>query len=143
MNLRPAFTSDARALAALVTELGYETTPEAMAARLARIDAHPDYGAVVADDAGKVLGLIGLQRALAFEYDTPYTRIAALIVAPGDRRGGVGARLVGHAETWARSRGCTLVVVASGLQRAGAHRFYESLGYETEGFSFVKALDAT
>jgi len=36
-----------------------------------------------------------------------------------------------------RSAGCYKLALSSNLKRAGAHRFYDSLGFERHGFSFV------
>jgi GNAT superfamily N-acetyltransferase len=35
-----------------------------------------------------------------------------------------------HAEKWALEHGCRIVHLRTNLKRAGAHAFYERLGYE-------------
>ncbi|WNE94392.1 GNAT family N-acetyltransferase [Streptomyces luomodiensis] len=52
-----------------------------------------------------------------------------LAVAPEARRRGVGALLVEHVVTLARSRDLARVVMNSGALMTGAHRLYERLGF--------------
>jgi len=52
------------------------------------------------------------------------------VVDSGVRRQGVGRSLMTQAETWARARGYSEVRLRSGLYRAEAHEFYQSIGYE-------------
>lgn len=59
----------------------------------------------------------------------------------GDARGqGVGARMVAHAENFARDKGCYRVQLTSRNERHDAHRFYESNGYERVAQGFKKSL---
>jgi GNAT superfamily N-acetyltransferase len=53
-----------------------------------------------------------------------------MVVAAEVRGRGIGAQLVGAAETALVAGGCQLVEVTSSLARTEAHRFYERLGYE-------------
>jgi GNAT superfamily N-acetyltransferase len=63
--------------------------------------------------------------------------IGGLVVAAGCRSQGIGARLVGHAEQWARERGMCGMVVRSQIKREDAHRFYLREGYERTKTSAV------
>jgi GNAT superfamily N-acetyltransferase len=42
-----------------------------------------------------------------------------------------------HARDACRRAGCYKLALSSNLKRADAHRFYDSLGFERHGFSFV------
>lgn len=139
-TIRDAVLSDAEPVAALITELGYPTTPEAMRERLARILADPGYATFVADVDGSVAGMAGGALGLYYEKDGIYSRLVVLVVASGARGLGVGARLVEAVETWASGRGAREVVVNSGLHRGEAHAFYERRGYIRTGFRFVKQI---
>ena len=58
-----------------------------------------------------------------------------------DSRGeGVGAALLGHAEEFARARGCYRVQLTSRHERVDAHRFYTRLGYLATSQGFKKSL---
>lgn len=53
-----------------------------------------------------------------------------------DIRGqGIGRQLMEEAENLARSKGCKIIELTSGLRRAkeGTHEFYKALGYQNEG----------
>jgi ribosomal protein S18 acetylase RimI-like enzyme len=42
-----------------------------------------------------------------------------------------------HAQVMAREAGCYKLVLSSNQKRERAHAFYESLGFQRHGFSFV------
>jgi GNAT superfamily N-acetyltransferase len=142
VTLREARPEDAPALAALLAELGYPDTPEAVAARVARFAADDASCFLVAEEGS---GLGGLACAtvmpLAHE-DGSWCRLSAVVVAEARRRTGVGRALVEAVEAFARGRGCTLVEVTSGErpERAAAHRFYARLGYEQVSKRYLEAL---
>ncbi|HYJ78193.1 MAG TPA: GNAT family N-acetyltransferase [Longimicrobiaceae bacterium] len=140
LTIRPAGEGDAEGLAPLMTHLGYPSTPEQMRARLARIAAHADYRTLAAERAGRLVGMAGVKRGWAYNYDAPYARIVALVVAPQERGRGTGAALVAAAEEWARGEGAAAVHLTTALHRDGAHHFYRRIGYEQTGVRFVKRL---
>jgi len=135
-----AFTeADTASLVALLGELGYPTTEDEMLMRMVRFgDGHQTLIAETAD--GSVAGFIGLVVVPVYEYSAPVGYILALSVGSDFQGQGIGKALVVAAEDWFRQRGAHDVRVNSGLQREGAHRFYESLGYEKTGFRFRKPL---
>lgn len=141
IHVRPAGDDDASAIAALLGELGYASTPDQVRTRLARIAGDENYAAFVAESEGEVLGFLGLHRGWAFEHDRPYARLTALVVAERARRRGVGARLVELADGWARERGAFVLMLNTSTHREGAHRFYESLGFARTGYRYARAYD--
>ena len=138
VRIRPAASSDAAGLAALVTALGYPTVPSQMAARIDSILADDDYATLIAEDEGAAIGFIGIRRGLAYEADEPYAQIMALAVAESHRRHGIGGALLRAAETSLEEAGIGLAVVTTGNQRSDAHRFYEANGYTFTGRRYVK-----
>ena len=138
--VRIAISADIPALAALATHLGYPTAPEAMAERMARIAPRDDYETFVAERDGRVVGFAGVMEGLSYVYDPPYVRLLSLVVEPGERGKGTGAALVAEAERWAKSRGAASLHLTTALHREGAHRFYETLGYERTGARYLKKL---
>jgi GNAT superfamily N-acetyltransferase len=59
-----------------------------------------------------------------------------LVVAAPWRGRGIGEALVGAAIDLCRQKGCYKLTLSSDLRRAGAHAFYDRLGFERHGFSF-------
>jgi ribosomal protein S18 acetylase RimI-like enzyme len=141
VRIRPPADSDADAIARLMGELGYPSTPERVRARLERVAGDDGYAAFVAEVDGAVAGFLGLQTGWAYEHDRPFARILTLVVDARVRRRGVGARLVELGEGWARERGAYVLMLTTNVRRQEAHRFYESVGFSRTGYRYALALD--
>lgn len=140
MPIRNAEIRDVAAIAGLLGELGYPSAADAVRGRLSRMLAEPGQHVLVADDGGRVVGMATVIVRHVINNDSPFARLASIVVAE-DRRGqGMGEALVRHAEVIARDAGCFVIEVTSGEHRAGAHRFYERLGYEERRRRFLKRL---
>ncbi len=140
--IRDADLNDAPELAVLMGELGYETKGTEMEARLRRILSDPAYKTFVAVVDGCVCGMIGTITCQSFEHNDPSGRILALVTLSSARRRGVGRALIATAERDFAQRGIMRVALNTQLTRDSAHKFYESLGYERNGWRFVKNLPA-
>ena len=142
VRVRPPLPTDAPALAALAGELGYPTSAEALLGRLAAL--HPTDAAVIvstdADDLPTGWCHVEMRRTLV---EPMSALIVGLVIGEGHRSAGIGAVLLGAAETWARARGCERLVVATRITRERAHRFYAREGYEVSKTSYflTKSLD--
>jgi len=62
-----------------------------------------------------------------------------VVVATDARRSGVGLAMMRFAMQRCAERGCYKLALSSHLHREEAHRFYESLGFEKHGYSFLVA----
>ena len=140
LSIRVAETSDAAALAQLMCDLGYETTQSEMQMRMERIAADDCYRTFVAVLDGKVCGMIGTLACPSYEHDDPGGRILALATLSTMRRRGIGRALIATAEKDFAHRGIRRIALNTQLAREDAHKFYESLGYERNGWRFVKQL---
>jgi GNAT superfamily N-acetyltransferase len=136
--VRRAAPGDAAALAGLLGELGYPADADAVTRRLDELLARDDYGVFVAEAAGRVVGFGGVHVFPALHADRPVALIAALVVSEAARGGGHGARLVAALEAFARGHDCERVMVTTANHRAGAHAFYERLGYAFDGRRYAK-----
>jgi len=67
-------------------------------------------------------------------------RILALVTSKTMRRQGIGRALIAIAEKDFTQRGIQRIALNTRLAREDAHKFYESLGYERNGWRFVKQL---
>jgi GNAT superfamily N-acetyltransferase len=64
--------------------------------------------------------------------------IAEDVVVHPQRQGlGIGRQLMAHAIEQAREAGCYKLALSSNAKRQAAHTFYESLGFQRHGLSFV------
>ncbi len=140
LKIRDGKLSDAADLAALMCELGYETTGAEMESRLISILKDLRYKTLVALNDDKICGMIGTVSASSYLHNDLTGRIIALVVSRESRRRGIGARLIAEAEKNLIQRGITRVTVTARFEREKAHQFYEKLGYARTGFRFAKTL---
>jgi ribosomal protein S18 acetylase RimI-like enzyme len=140
LTVRVAEVNDAAALAQLMCELGYETTESEMQMRLERIANDDRYRTFLAVRDGKVCGMIGTLTSLSYEHNDLGGRIVALVTLGTMRRHGIGRALIASAEKDFAQRGIRRIALNTRLAREDAHKFYESLGYERNGWRFVKQL---
>ena len=127
MEIRPASTEDAEAIAPLLTELGYPVEPEAVRARLDRI-------ATSGDRTGVLLAeLEGVPAALT-------CRITALVTDREHRRRGAAAGLLAAVAELARQGGCERLEVTTRPDRDDALGFYLGAGFTERPRRLVRSL---
>jgi GNAT superfamily N-acetyltransferase len=140
LTIRAAEMNDAAPLAQLMCELGYETTKSEMQMRLERIATDERLRTFVAVRDGQVCGMIGTLTYPSYEQNDPSGRIVALVILSTMRRRGIGRALIGTAEKDFAQRGIRRIALNTQLAREDTHKFYDSLGYERNGWRFVKQL---
>jgi len=84
--------------------------------------------------------MIGTFTYSSYEHNDFSGRIVTLVILTAVRRHGVGRALIEAAEKDFAQRGISRIAVNTRLVRKAAHRFYEVLGYERNGYRFVKRL---
>jgi ribosomal protein S18 acetylase RimI-like enzyme len=84
--------------------------------------------------------MIGTVAYPSYEHNDPGGRILALVTSSALRRRGIARALVATAEKDFAQRGIKRIALNTQLTRQDAHKFYESLGYERNGWRFVKQL---
>ncbi len=139
-RIRDAELNDASDLAVLMCELGYETQRPEMETRLKLILSNPACKTFVAIVDDCACGMIGTLTYPSYEHNDPSGRILALVTSSATRRRGIGRALIATAEKDFAQRGIRRVGLDTRLTREDAHKFYESLGYERNGWRFVKQL---
>ena len=101
---------------------------------------YPNYRLfVVCDEAsGRVVGSYALliMHNLA-HCGTPSAIAEDVVVLPDCQGQGIGRRMMAHAVEQARQAGCYKLALSSNRKRQAAHAFYESLGFQQHGLSFV------
>ena len=128
MIIRPALATDADAIAALTTELGYPASRDQIFARLKALTQRDSYYVAVAEVSSVVVGWVAAERRLLLE-SGERAELVGLVVGAHARRAGIGKALVSAAEQWAAGQGLQAIGVRSNVLRPEAHPFYESLGY--------------
>ena len=58
-------------------------------------------------------------------------------VLPAFQGRGVGRAMMEHARAECRAAGCYKMTLSSNVAREGAHAFYDSLGFQRHGYSFL------
>ena len=100
-----------------------------------------NYETYVAEADGRVVGLVTtvVTKSIEFPKDG-YTKVNGLAVLPEYQGRGIGRKLLETVEARAAERGAGHIVLASGMQRTEAHKFYECVGYKKTSFWFRKNL---
>jgi len=140
VTIREATALDAVAVAALLSELGYPSSPAQAAERIERIATDPSTWVIVAEVESEPAGLGALHVQNLVERDEPGCKVAALVVGQRFRRRGIGELLMQALEDEARRRGGKVMVLNTAHRRADAHAFYEALGYDHTGRRYGKKL---
>lgn len=140
VTIRIATAADSGAVAALLSELGYPDSENAVAARLAALIAHErDVVLVAVRDSG-VCAVASIHLIPLFHRDDHLARVTSFVVAESHRRQGVGSALITACEAWAHERGAKRVEITSGDQRDDAHAFYERHGFGRQGVRLTKSI---
>jgi GNAT superfamily N-acetyltransferase len=146
LEIRPATRADLPGVLALYAQPGYDdgdvmSVAEAEA-QLARFARYPNYTLYVAvDGAGAVVGTFALLIMDRIGHrGSPSAVVDDVAVAPDRQGAGIGRRMMQVAMARARAAGCYKLMLSSNLKRTDAHAFYDRLGFERHGYSYVAAL---
>lgn len=94
------------------------------------IDADANNELIVADDGGRVVGVLQLTFIPNLTYRGGWrAQVEGVRVAADQRGAGLGAAMLRHAIARADERGCVLVQLTTDKRRTDARRFYERLGF--------------
>ena len=145
LTIREAAESDVAAILRLYSEAGIDGgasfTPEEARDHFARFRAYPYYRFFVAEAGGVIAGTYAL---IILDNLAKRGKRAGVVedvaVAPSHQGQGVGRAMMAHAREQCRAAGCYKMMLSSGLPRESAHRFYEALGFERHGYSFLIRL---
>lgn len=102
--------------------------------------AEPTSKVHVAVGDSKLIGFILFSTRFVVRFPKKIMQVDELFVTEEFRKHGVGQRLIEVAEEKARDLDCFHIYIESSMDRAGAHKFYEKLGYENRGYYFKKAV---
>lgn len=104
----------------------------------AQFNQYPNYRLFVACDADRVVGTFALLIMHNLAHNgTPSAIVEDVVVSAAHQSQGIGRDMMRHAMELAREAGCYKLVLSSNQKRERAHAFYESLGFQRHGFSFL------
>lgn len=115
-------------------------TDETVAKTFEKMKYDTRYCTFVADVNDKIVGFVTTVETLAIDQPNGYIKVNGLAVLPEFQRCGIGKMLMKRVEKLAAERKISLIGLASGFQRVGAHEFYERLGYQKLSFYFRKKI---
>lgn len=106
-----------------------------------RMKSYPNYSTFVAEVEGEIIGTFTLliMDNLAHR-GAPSGIVEDGVVQQGWRGRGVGKEMMRYAMEKCKKTGCYKLVLSSSENREAAHRFYESLGFQRHGYSFLVPL---
>lgn len=142
MIIRKARLSDSKAIASLLSQLGYPSNIGSFQRRLKNLAGRLDL-ILVAVEGHKVLGFISLHLIPMVHEEGFLGRVTALVVDVNRRGKGVGRKLLGAAEAYARKKGAVKAEITSREPRKGAHAFYRGMGYKEYRTRFLKRFKKT
>ena len=142
--IRDATAADLPALLSLLSQLdvGNDKALPPAAARgiFERVRNYPGYRVYVAEAEGRIVGTFALILIDSIAHGgAPHGLVEDVVVAPDLRGRGVGKQMMRFAMERCRDAGCYKMALSSHVSREKTHRFYESLGFEKHGFSFLVA----
>lgn len=92
-------------------------------------------------DEGEVKGFCHGTFFNTFWHSGKSCYVSSIITNEEDRGKGYGIKLMDHAKKMAEDLGCKAMFLDSGLQRKGAHRFYEIYGFEKCAYCYMLKLE--
>lgn len=143
LSMRRAETSDVEALCRLMEELnGQAISPEQMMNRLLFVEESKFDSLFLCEEYGKTVGLLGFRIRENLEEVSRFGEVSAVVVNRDDRREGVGRFMMEYAEKMSKEAGCKGTWLVSGFGREEeSHAFYQQLGYQVNGYRFIKLFE--
>jgi len=117
---------------------GVSFTVEEAREHFAKLREYPSYRVFVAEADGAIAGTYAL-----IILDNLAKRgaragvVEDVAVFPTYQGRGIGRAMMDHAREECRRAGCYKMTLSSNVAREGAHRFYDALGFERHGYSFL------
>ena len=145
IEIREAEDDDLRGVLKVLAESGIDggqsfTLDEARE-HFARIRRWPNWRLLVAVIDGEIAGSYTLLIMDKLgKRGTPAGVVEDVAVLPSRQGQGIGRAMMEHARVECRRAGCYKLALSSNLKRTDAHRFYDSLGFQRHGFSFLTDL---
>lgn len=147
LRFRIAERADIPALLSLYAQLDGDDGPGLDVSRAEALwdimESYPDYQVHVVESEGRIVGTFSLLVVVALSHrGIPGAVVEAVVVDEKCRSRGVGEAMMRKAMDVARAKGCYKVALSSSSRRVNAHRFYDNIGFQRHGVSFLVELEA-
>ena len=144
-HIRPAAKTDLPAVLRLYAQPDFDNGKVLALAQaeilFERMQGYPDYHLYVAEMDGQIVGTFALLVMDNLGHlGTPSGVVEDVAVDPAWQGQGIGTALMRWAIDYCRNKGCYKLALSSNLKRGRTHAFYESLGFERHGYSFLMDL---
>lgn len=139
LEIRAAGNTDVQGLSDLLLAAGHRISPQISAERLEGLRQLPG-AALIAAEWGPPIGLVMLHWYRTLDADQPTAQITALLVAPAERRRGIGRLLVKTAAQTARVAGCGALELLADPDDRALLEFCSASGFTELGRRFVRPL---
>jgi GNAT superfamily N-acetyltransferase len=142
LRLRDAKRADLPSLLALYEDGGVDAPgsnePQHAAAQWDAIHRIANARVLLAERDGRAIGTLTLFiLPLLAHGGAPEALVESVVVHPDERSRGVGRAMMQRAMQIAAEHRCYKLALSSNLQRTRAHAFYDRLGFQRHGVSFV------
>lgn len=145
LHIREASTDDLPQVLALYAQPGLDDVQVLDVERAREIHAqfarYPNYKLFVACNAEAPEQVLGSYALLVMHnlahMGTPSAIAEDVVVTTAFRGQGIGRQMMAHAMEQARAAGCYKLALSSNSKRERAHAFYDNLGFQRHGYSFV------
>ncbi len=142
VSIREASSADLDALLGLYALLEFGSAQslslEAAGVRFKRYLEYPNYRIYVAELGEAIVGTFALIIVDSVAHSgKPFGVVEDVVVSQDWQSRGIGKLMMKFAMSRCKEFGCYKLALSSHLKRPEAHAFYESLGFEKHGFSFL------
>lgn len=99
-----------------------------------------NYKTFVALSGTRVVGFVSVMQALAAGFLNGYLHIQGIAVQKELQHKGIGSKLLGYVENYAKETGISTIILCCGVKRLDSHAFYEHNGYSKDSYCFDKSV---
>lgn len=139
LQIRAATPADAAGLAALMEAAGRPVPPSVLEGRLEALRGAPG-SVLLAAEWGPPGGVVALSWHRTLNADAPLAEIDSLLVAPADRRRGIGRLLLKAGAQAARAAGCGALVCRVPDSDDSLRDFCVATGFGAAGGVYTRPL---
>lgn len=142
LTIRPARLADVARLLDLYKLLDLAAQPEMpidrAQARFLDLTSNSRHTIYVAELHGQIVGTFSMIFVGGIPHGARDSCIVEDVVVGAEMQGaGIGKRMMRFAMAQCATRDCYKLVLSSHVNRGRAHRFYESLGFQKHGYSYL------